>query len=314
MSEAQGILVLGGSGFVGQRLIPRLSAPIYTISRRPLPHLANGVQAFQTNLDDTSTLKTLLPQCCWLIHLASDSTPGISAGKPLFEAEHNLLPNLRLLTLLQDYPQVNVLYLSSGGTVYGNPGAKPVTEHAPLQPLSYYAAGKVALEAFINALVQQSPRQAIILRPSNFYGPGQAYRPGFGIIPTMLEYQRLGKPLSIWGDGEMVRDYLFIDDFVELCLRIVQNPALTIGTQIYNVGAGCGHSVNQLCALLETVTGQPLLREYQPARTVDVRHIELDSTRIQAAYGWQARTSLQVGLQQTWQWWCEQQDYEHATN
>ncbi|MDM8546563.1 NAD-dependent epimerase/dehydratase family protein [Candidatus Venteria ishoeyi] len=303
MSEPNGILVLGGSGFVGQCLLPHLPPPVYVISRQKLSNLPVGAQAFQVGLDDVPTLKKILPKCRWLIHLASDSTPGVSAGKPLFEAEHNLVPNLCLFELLQDYPHVKLLYLSSGGAVYGNPGDAAVSECTPLHPLSYYAAGKIALEAFITALVQQSPRPAVILRPSNFYGPGQAYRPGFGVIPTVLQYQQQGKPLHIWGDGENVRDYLFIEDFIQLCLLLLRQNELETGAKIYNVGAGYGCSLNQLCGLLEQVTGQRVLREYHPARAVDVQHIVLDTARIQSACGWQAQTALTQGLEKTWAWW-----------
>lgn len=298
-----GILVLGAGGFVGQALLPHLPAPVYAIARHALPTSPAGVQIFQSCLDDVKILKKILPKCRWLIHLASDSTPGISAGKPSFEAEQNLVPNLRLFELLQDYPQVRLLYLSSGGTVYGNPDHTQVQEQAPLQPLSYYAAGKIALEAFIAALVQQSPRHAVILRPANFYGPGQHYRPGFGIIPTILEYQQLGKRLHIWGDGENVRDYLFIGDFVKLCLLLLQQTTPELSTQIYNVGTGFGCSLNQLCDLLEKVTEKPVLRKYHPARSVDVRHIVLNTSRIQSVYGWEAQTSLLEGLQKTWLWY-----------
>lgn len=305
MSKANGILVLGGSGFVGQSLLPHLPTPVYVIARRALSNLPAGVQAFQTSLDDIQTLKKILPKCRWLVHLASDSTPGVSARKPLFEAEHNITPNLRLVELLQNFPHVKLLYLSSGGAVYGNPGDTPVQEQTSLHPLSYYAAGKIAMEAFVAALVQQSPRYAVILRPSNFYGPGQTYRPGFGVIPTILEYQHLGKPLHIWGDGKNVRDYLFIEDFVKLCLLLLQQNTLEPGTQVYNVGAERGYSLNQLCKLLEKVTGQAVLREYHPARAVDVQHIVLDTSRIKSACGWQAHTSLPKGLEKTWRWWCK---------
>lgn len=306
MSSAKGILVLGASGFIGQQLIQHLPLPLYVLSRQVLPQVKSGVQVLQTQLDDLDTLKKVLPQCRWLIHLASDSTPGISAGKPLFEAERNLLPNLRLFELLQDYPQVNLLYLSSGGAVYGNPPTNLVSENMPLQPLSYYAAGKIALEAFVSALVQQSPRHALILRPSNVYGPVQKYRAGFGIIPTIFEYQRLGKTLQIWGDGESIRDYLFIEDLVALILLLLQQSQWQAGMKIYNVGAGYGYSLNQLCALIEAVTEQPVLREYHPARAFDVRHIVLDVTRLKNDYMWQAKTSLPEGLQRTWQWWQTQ--------
>ncbi len=306
MREPKGILVIGGSGFVGQSLLPHLPAPVYVISRRILTNLPEGVQAFQTSLDDLETLKKILPKCRWLIHLASDSTPGVSAGKPVFEAEHNLAPNLKLFQLLQNYPKVNLLYLSTGGAIYGNPDNstnKPKKENMQLHPLSYYAAGKIALEAFIAALVQQSPRHAVILRPSNFYGPGQPYRAGFGVIPTILEFQSTGKPLQVWGDGTNIRDYLFIEDFVTLCVMLLKKSNHEPGTQIYNAGAGCGYSLNQLCELLEKITKQPVLREYHPARTVDVKHIVLDTSHIKSDYGWQAQTSLPDGLKKTWLWY-----------
>ncbi|MDY0044902.1 MAG: NAD-dependent epimerase/dehydratase family protein [Syntrophales bacterium] len=305
MTKASGILVLGGSGFAGQRLLPHLPPPVYIISRRQFYGLRHGVHAFRTNLDDIPTLKQILPKCRWVVHLASDSTPGTSAGKPRFEAEHNIVPTVRFLDVLQSYPQVKLIYLSSGGAVYGNPGHTSVHEDTPLNPLSYYAAGKITNEAFIAALTNQSPRYAAILRPSNFYGPGQRYRPGFGIIPTILEHQRIGKPLQIWGDGENVRDYLFIDDFVHLCLLMLQNKNTEPGTHIYNVGSGFGYSLNQLCELLEKVTGEIVLREYRSTRVVDVRHIVLDSSRIQSACGWQALTPLEEGLQKTVRWWTD---------
>lgn len=305
MKGAGEVLVIGGGGFVGQHLLRRLQGPVSVISPRKLPFLPLEGRSHVCGLDDTETLAKLLPNCRWIVHLASETTPGISAGNPLLEAERTLLPNIRLFEMLQDYPDANILYLSSGGAVYGNKPSSKVIEDSSCQPLSYYAAGKVALEAFITALVQQSPRSAIILRPSNFYGPGQRFRAGFGLVPTIFECLHTGTPLKVWGDGSSVRDYLFIDDFIDLILKLLSSPAPSRGTHTYNVGAGCGYSLNQICVLIEELTKRLIPRQSYPWRPVDVDRIVLDVSRIKQDYGWVAETSLSDGLRATCKWWAE---------
>lgn len=303
MNQKKGILILGGNGFVGQRLIHSLPGPVYVISRSLMENVPPHVCVYQVSLDDVDTTSKILPSCRWVVHLASDSTPGTSADNPLLEAERNLLPSLRFLQQLQIHPEVNILYLSSGGTVYGNAVSMSIREDERLSPLSFYAAGKVSLECFIMALVHQSPRSGVILRPSNIYGPGQLYRAGFGIIPTILECQRHNRPLLIWGDGENVRDYIFIDDFIDICLKILNQPVPKRGIEVYNVGSNIGCSLNQLCELVERVTGQQVMREYRPPRNFDVNHVVLDVMKVSETFGWFPSTSLKDGLKKTWEWW-----------
>jgi UDP-glucose 4-epimerase len=250
----------------------------------------------------------VLPECGWVIHSACASTPGSSALRPLAEVEDNLLPSLRFLHILQDYTQARLIYLSTGGALYGNPDPSfpLVPENLCAAPLSYYGAGKAALEQFIIAFCNQQQRPGIILRPANFYGPGQPCKPGFGIVPTILQRLRQNQPIQIWGDGETVRDYLYIEDFIDLCATLLTSPRLCAGAAIYNVGSQQGTSLNQLCGLLEEVTRIPLQREYHASRVVDVRRIVLDCRRIQADYGWRAGTDLSAGLRRTWEWFAAQ--------
>lgn len=305
MSQKQAVLLLGGGGFVGRHLTRLLAEkrPVYVLSRQ-ISHLPalKGVTYLPTSLADTGALQRVLPECGVVFHLASDSTPGTSARQPMFETTHNLNPSLQFLTCLQDFPNIHLIHLSSGGAIYGDPDEQFVIEDAPLKPLSYYGAGKVALEAFITAFCHQCGATATTLRPSNLYGPGQDYRPGFGIIPTILHYQKTGKTLEIWGDGETVRDYLYIEDFMRLCQALLTKPQEGKGHSIYNAGSGWGHSLNQLCATVEQVTGQTVAREYHPARSVDVRRVVLDSGRLASDYNWKAQTSLYQGLEKTHQW------------
>ncbi|MBF0211593.1 MAG: NAD-dependent epimerase/dehydratase family protein [Desulfamplus sp.] len=304
--QPQGILILGGTGFVGRQLINRLQSfnlEIYVIARSAhlLPKLPN-IEYYRDSLDNITLLNKLLPRCKTVFHLASDSTPGSSASQPTFEISNNLFPTLRFLEVLQQYDQVHLIYVSSGGAVYGNPNTDLVNEDTPLTPLSYYGAGKAALEKFIIAFAQQTQCFATILRPSNFYGPEQPYRTGFGIVSTIFEYLRANKPLSIWGDGENVRDYLYISDFIDLCVKLIEQPICSATTQIYNVGSGQGTTLNQLCELIEKVTQLPVTRKYQPSRSVDVRRIVLDCTKVHNHYQWSPKTNLPKGLELTWQW------------
>ncbi len=306
----QGILLIGGTGFVGRALVTRLCRTyqdIYVIARHP--HNWSGlsnVQSFESSLDDTELLEKIIPRCKIVFHLASETTPGVSAMQPSFEAASNLLPSLRFLECLQNYPHILLIYVSSGGAVYGDSIDRPVTEDVALSPLSYYGAGKAALEKFILAFCKQTNGRAIILRPSNFYGPDQPYQKGFGVIPTIFHHILTKKAIQIWGDGETVRDYLYIDDFVGFCVQQLEHLSVGEKAAIYNIGSGQGTSLNELCLLAEEISGKRIVREYQAARAVDVKNIVLDCSRIQRDYQWNAGTDLRTGLSRAWEWFRTQ--------
>ncbi|BAN36200.1 NAD-dependent epimerase/dehydratase [Sulfuricella denitrificans skB26] len=290
-------LLLGG-GFIGQALARRLTElgkKVMVVARNAPPHALPGVIWRKSDLSDAALLGDVLPDCHAVIHLATTSTPGTYSREPLREAEENLRPLLQLMHALDSYPTIPLVYLSSGGVIYGNPETLPVTEEHGLVPLSYHAAGKAAAEHFLGVFARQGHR-VIILRPSNAYGPGQPFKTGFGVIPTLLEHLLRGTPMEIWGDGETVRDYLYIDDLVEACLKALHHPAS--GT--FNVGSGEGHSLNELCRLAERVTSRQLELHYRPARGGDVKAVVLDVDRIRREMGWVPQVDLEEGLRRTW--------------
>lgn len=277
------VLLLGGAGFIGSALARRLQhekMPVHIVGRH--------------NLDQ---LEQLVPQCSTVIHLASATTPGASAGQASLELG-NLALTLRLLDLLRAQPQTHLIFFSSGGTVYGNPQSLPVSEDNPLAPLSNHGAGKAAQESFCQALRAQG-HAVTIVRPSNAYGPGQSMKSGFGLVRTLLEHARLGTAMEIWGDGENVRDYIYIDDIVEATLRLIEQPQ-DGGT--YNLGSGMGYSINQVKDVVEQVCGRPLHSTYRPARGMDVRSVVLDNTRLSDRLGWQPGVGLADGVARTWEW------------
>lgn len=124
---------------------------------------------------------------------------------------------------------------------------------------------------------------------------------GFGIVPTCFGKILRAESLSVWGSGSNVRDYLYIDDFIELCLEVIRNP-IRVGVQIFNASSGTGASLNELFDAIEAVAQKRLLRSYAPSRTLDAEHIVMDSNAARLHYGWTPKTSLLEGLRETWDW------------
>lgn len=296
MSSPSGILLVGGSGFIGRALAASFAAEgreVHVLSRKSALDLPPGVQAHVGDQGDKALLNPLLARCAHVIHLASPTTPGDTVWSPSAEAEASLIPALRFLECLQGYPESRVIFVSTGGALYGNAeGAYETT--LPL-PGSYHGAGKVALEAFFSVLGQRRPGGLTILRPSNIYGPGQALRAGFGIIRTLLERARDGGMVTIWGDGTSVRDYLYVDDMVAACRLGMAGP-----TGIYNIGAGIGTSLDDLIEHVQQVTGKTLLVERQSTRASDVGRIVLDTALARDTLGWRPLVGLSEGLRRTW--------------
>lgn len=277
------MLLLGAAGFIGSALANRLRQ--------------DGVPTYLLGRDHVDQLERLLPRCGTVVHLASSTTPGASASQPHLEVA-NVELTLQLLLLLQSQLQIHLVFFSSGGTVYGNPERVPVPEDARIAPLSYYGAGKAAQEMFLEA-ARQRGHAVTVLRPSNAYGPGQSLRAGFGLIRTLLEHAHRGTRLEIWGDGEQVRDYVYIDDIVEATCGLIGRPT---DSATYNLGSGKGYSLNQVQAAVEAVTGRKIGVNYRPARNSDVLRIVLDNRRLQDQLGWRPTVTLEEGIHRTWTW------------
>ena len=302
MAARDGILLVGGNGFLGLALARALAAAghqPHVLSRSTEPGRREGIAFHRGSQDDADVGVPLLGICATVVHLASTTTPGLSAGRSSVDAIENLLPAARLLELLGTQVPERLIFVSSGGAIYGNPERLPTDESHPPNPLSSHAAGKVALEAFFTSFAHANRVPFTIVRPANLYGPGQIARPGFGLVRTLLDKAQSREPLEVWGDGSAVRDYVFIDDAVDAFARIMAQPDLS-GT--FNVGSGVGTSIAGLIRLAERVTGREIGIIARPAREVDVRAIVLNTARLRAASGWMPHTELEPGLRRTWAW------------
>lgn len=300
------VMVVGAGGFIGRHLTRHLAdggSQVIAATRTPISFSQTGIKALVAPFDDASHFIDELSGCDAVIHAASSSTPGSTAAKP--QLEGNLRITLALLEALQETPTCRLLFLSSGGSLYGNRN-DAAREEDPLRPRSYHGAGKAAAEHFIHAWASQYGGTAIVLRPSNVYGPGQHARTGFGIIPTAFDATMHGNPMTIWGNGTMARDYLFIDDMIALCLAVLDH-SFAPGLHAYNAGCGNAISVNTLLDNIEGVTGRPLLRIHAPSRRVDIKYIATNADAAHKAFGWSPSVPLDEGLRRTWQWFSTPQ-------
>lgn len=302
------ILILGGAGFIGTALSKALQSAgneVLVLSRTPSKGFGSSNHQIVGNFDSPADFVPFLPRCRTVVHLASRSTPGSSAGRPLNELEYDLRVTLALLEALQNAPNCELLFVSSGGTLYDDKTATPATESSLICPLSYHGAAKAAAEQFISAWARQFCRSATILRPSNVFGPGQTARQGFGIIPTTFEKILKKEALEIWGDGNTVRDYLYIDDLIRL-FQLILAKRMCSGTQIINAGTGTGTSLNELLSLIESITDSQILKTLRAKRQVDASRIIIDPGKALSQFGWKPQTTLIDGLQRTWDWWITQ--------
>lgn len=300
---SDGILILGAGGFLGRALAWRLASDgcrVYRVMRQPTPAFGANDSVHTGDLADTALMREMLTHCGTVFHLASATTPGSSAHRPSLEAELNLAPTLRFLDVMQEFPGRRLIFVSSGGALYGNPKIELAPETHPSTALSYHGAGKMALESFLVTFSRLTGTNLTVLRPSNLYGPGQPLKSGFGLVRTMLQHIRQGTTMEIWGDGETVRDLLYVDDMVNACCKVLAKGDAR--GEVFNVGAGTGHSINQIRQLAEQVTGRPLAVVYRPRRQMDVTRIVLDCSKIRLKLGWAPTVPLTEGLARTWQW------------
>jgi UDP-glucose 4-epimerase len=302
MAPEQPVLLVGGNGFYGRALARRLATSgreVHVVSRSTEPGEKDGVSFHRGSQDDPAVMRPLLERCPVVVHLASTSTPGSSARDPVHDTTSNVLPAARMLDIAAQTSPDRILFVSSGGSVYGNPATVPVDETATLSPLSYHAAGKVALEALFQAFAHAHSTSLAVLRPSNLYGPGQDLRSGFGLVRTLLERALRDEPVEVWGDGSAVRDYIYIDDAVAACERLIGQQT---ATGVFNLGSGRGTSIAEMVELVALATGRQLEIVRRPGRATDVRAIVLDSERLRNVTGRTAHVGLAEGLERTWRW------------
>ena len=292
------VLLLGGGGFIGTTLANHLHKNkfnVYIISKHfPLYKLNSEIRFYKGDIDSFELLNIVLPICGTVIHLASSG----HIEDPLKQLEKNVIPTLNFLNILQNYKNIHLIYISSGGVVYGDSKIIPTNEGCLLNPISFYGWGKVTIETSLR--IYLSKENVTVVRPSNIYGPHQFFKSNFsGVIRTMFEHILNNTTMEIWGDGETIRDFLYIDDMISALMCLIKLP---LDNNTYNIGSGIGYSINQLKEIIESVCNKELNIIYTSGRGIDVKIFILDSSHFIKKTKWHPSISLKQGIESTWRW------------
>ncbi|MFK5951348.1 MAG: NAD-dependent epimerase/dehydratase family protein [Methylococcales bacterium] len=294
------ILILGGHGFIGTHIIKELENAGHSLrvfARHPakFKYTAEWVSG---DFLDAGKLSEALVDMDAVVHCISTTVPATSISDPIYDIESNLIGTVKLLQLMQSQGVSRLIYISSGGTVYGNPSSNPVSETFPLNPISSYGAVKIAIEKFIEISRINDGLQSVILRPSNPYGEYQGHKGAQGLISTVLNNVIHSKTTMVYGDGAAIRDYIYVKDMAQLIHKVLSSSH----TGIYNVGSGTGYSINEIIETIESVTGMTVPTLYKDKRGFDVKKIILDCTLAEENFDWKATTSLASGIKKQFNW------------
>ena len=312
------ILVTGGAGFIGSHVVDAYIAQGHSVA--VLDNLSTGYREFlnpkarfyQVDIADRDAVRSVFARERFDLvnHHAAQVDVRVSVADPLRDARTNITGLLTLLEACRDFSVKKFIFISSGGVIYGESEALPISENAPKKPISPYGVAKLASEFYLFSAKQTWGLEYIALRYANVYGPRQTPKSEATVISTFARALARGEPVTIFGDGEQTRDFVFVQDVVSANLLATEqlsaiNRALLVSSiddLAFNVGTGCETSVNQLLKIFAQTLQRKCDARYAPARPGELRRNALDISKAKRLLGFAPKVSLEHGLRETMAW------------
>jgi len=300
-------LVLGAGGFLGSHAARWLAgtgarARLFDLSVESIPEpvrSAPGIEVVQGNLLDATVVRDALRGVDRVLHFVSATVPATSVDQVDLELRVNVEPTLRVLEAMRELGTPLIVFPSSGGTVYGDEApATGFAEDAGTGPQGSYGLGKLLLEEICAFYARTGGPHCLLLRVSNAYGPSVHGHSRQGVIHAFLERLREGRPVTVWGDGTEVRDYVHVEDLISAVAALVQAG---VRDQVFNLGSGRGVSVEEILQVIERVTGRAVEVERATGQYAGVRRSLLDVSRLRARVAWEPRIDLETGVRTMWE-------------
>lgn len=311
MSEdSRKVLVTGGAGFIASHVAEAYLAKgdrvwiVDNLSSGRMENVPAGAEFVEMDVQDPAIGDLIRQEKFDLINLhAAQIDVRVSVSDPVKDASINVLGLLNVSEAAREVGTKRIIFVSSGGVVYGEPEEIPTPEEAPKLPYSPYGVTKLVGEYYLNYYRLVHGMEYVALRYSNVYGPRQDPHGEAGVVAIFSTRLLKGEPLAVYGDGEQTRDYVFVKDVVSANMKVSDltlTPDEGLDAWAFNVGTEVATSVNRLADVLESVAGVQPGREYRDPRPGELRHSTLNTSKIRGR-GWAPAYDLRDGLKETYE-------------
>lgn len=299
------ILVVGGSGFLGSHIVDKFlserhDVTVYDLYPERFRRSPAGIKFVTGDFGNVGALSELIATGFdAVIHCVSTTTPKSSNESPEFDIQSNVIGTLNLLDICVRHRIGKLVFLSSGGTVYGDIGdLELVDESHSVRPMCSYGVSKLSIEHYLDVYKHLRGLNYVVLRLSNPYGERQSPLRALGALTVFLHRTLKRQNVEVWGDGSVTRDFIYVGDVSAAVYLATVNPI----SGIYNVGTGKGLSLHDILEHIDRVVGIKPSVTWLTARAFDVPKIVLDSSKLRGATDWRSTTSLEDGIGLTADW------------
>jgi UDP-glucose 4-epimerase len=299
-------VILGGAGFLGRHVGKAMAAAgheVWSVDSGSIspqsgaPWLKGQVQS---EYADVSSWWDACAEPQWVVHLASSTVPATANQDPIGDVNQNLVGLLQLVkALCSKQPRPRLLFASSGGSIYGIPQFVPIDEDHPSIPMGAYGVTKMAIEHHLRIAESLYGLPYRVLRLSNPYGEWQRPHGIQGVISVFAHRALCGLPLDVWGDGSVVRDFVYAGDVALAFLAAASHEG---DSRVFNIGGGAGHSVNHIIRTLEHLLGRHVERHTHPPRPFDPPINVLDIRRARDELKWVPTVAFEEGVAKALDW------------
>ena len=299
------ILVLGGSGFLGSHIVDKFLAEkhdvvVYDLYPERFRRSPAGITFYTGDFGNVGALDELIATGFdAVIHCVSTTTPKSSNESPEFDIQSNVIGTLYLLDICVKHKVGKLVFMSSGGTVYGSIGdIDMVDETHAVRPMCSYGVSKLTIEHYLDVYRHLRGLDYVALRLSNPYGERQSPLRALGALTVFLHKTLKRESVEVWGDGHVTRDFIYVGDVANAVYLATVNPI----SGIFNVGTGSGLSLREILAEITHVVGWEASVNWLASRSFDVPRIVLDATKLKRATDWKCVTPIREGVAITAEW------------
>lgn len=299
------IVIIGAGGFIGKNLLLKLgilNRSIVAIDKAFIDSENGSTIFIGGDGDNISIYNNLNLKNAIVVYLGGCSRPSTSLNLLSDEIDMEVKPFVQLCDFFTKSGVSKIIFSSSGGTVYGKSANEFNDEFDIERPQNFYGLTKLINEQALRVLSGLSGLQSIILRISNPYGPHQFSRRGQGFIAAAMETLFNKNELVIWGNGSIIRDFIYIDDVVDAFIACISSAT---NSQILNISSGVGSSLSKICSIIENVSQRKLNIVYRDTRQCDLDKNVLSNSLAFRNIGWHPRFSIEDGIANTYNWWLK---------